>query len=168
MIPSIWLSSGKYFNFVDLESNEWTIDDVAHNLSMICRFNGSIPRFYSVAEHSVYVSRMCPEMRLEALLHDAHEAWIGDVTAPLKTLLADFRALENRIQAHTLSRFGIPCPLHRDIHIADKRVFVTESLQLRGIQDSFHDLEPAPVAIECLSPEQAERFFLDEFRSLLH
>lgn len=169
MVPSIWLPSGRYFNFIDLDSNVWDIEDIAHNLSMICRFNGSIPKFYSVAEHSVYVMRQVhPELRLAALLHDAHEAWMGDVTSPLKSLLPDFRTLENRIQAHTLKRFGIDHPLHQDIHVADKRVYISESIQLRGVRDDSYSWEPAEITIEAYEPAVACAWFLDEFRSLMH
>ncbi|MEM4379972.1 MAG: hypothetical protein QXL01_04720, partial [Thermoplasmatales archaeon] len=86
MEPWIETYSGKKFDY--LAQSELDIEDIAHALSNLCRFNGHTRVFYSVAEHSVNVSSMVPpELKIAALLHDAAEAYIGDVPSPLKQLI---------------------------------------------------------------------------------
>lgn len=76
------------------------IQDIAWSISRICRFNGHTSEFYTVAEHSVRISRLCdPEDAIWGLLHDAHEAYVGDVAAPLKQLLPEYQIIEARAAA---------------------------------------------------------------------
>lgn len=76
-----------------------TIEDIATGLSNVCRFNGQIKQWYSVAEHSIHVAELVPkEYKLQALLHDATEAYICDVPTPLKRMLgAQYAAVEERV-----------------------------------------------------------------------
>lgn len=102
----IMLASGALFDISDPEGSDFTLQDIAHGLGRVCRFAGQTNRFYSVAEHCVHVARMVPiEHARAALLHDASEAFIGDVTRPLKALLPDYRAIEKRIEDAIASRF---------------------------------------------------------------
>ena len=90
--------SGIEFDFARPLEGEIRLDDIAHSLGMLCRFNGHIRRFYSVAQHSVLVSRLVePEHALQALFHDAPEAYVGDMTAPLKKTMGDYQMLEAKI-----------------------------------------------------------------------
>src|ERR1700734_2059257 len=82
--PSIMLHSGAWFDFAAPHSSRFTIEDIAHGLANICRYSGQCNRFYSVAEHSVLVSEIAVGFELEALMHDAAEAFLGDITRPLK------------------------------------------------------------------------------------
>src|ERR1019366_10480236 len=87
------------------------IEDVAHALAHQCRFSGHASKFYSVAEHSVHVSRLClPEHALWGLLHDASEAYLVDLPRPLKLLpeFAAYREAERRLQRAVAVRFGLP------------------------------------------------------------
>jgi hypothetical protein len=82
------LLSGKAFYVTDPKPEDIDILDIAHSLSMQCRYNGHTKGFYSVAEHSVLVANLVPpRLRLQALLHDASEAYVGDVIRPIKRLL---------------------------------------------------------------------------------
>jgi len=86
------------------------IDDIAHALAHQCRFAGHTRLFYSVAEHSVRVSQLCrPEDALWGLLHDASEAYLSDVPAPLKELpeFEPYRAAERNLQGAVAQRFGL-------------------------------------------------------------
>ncbi len=91
-----YMISGIFLDFQDPQSKDIRLSDIAHNLGMICRFNGSCPRHYSVAEHSVIMSYLVDEtLQPAALLHDSHEAYTGDLISPLKELMKDgvFQAL---------------------------------------------------------------------------
>lgn len=86
--PWMRLQGGRRFYPLDPRAEDVHMEDIAHALSLICRFGGHCPRHYSVAEHSILVSllveRTNPELALAGLLHDAAEAYIGDMVRPLK------------------------------------------------------------------------------------
>lgn len=82
--------------------------DIAHHLARVCRFGGAVKGFYSVADHSVYVSRLVPsELQKKALLHDAAEAYLGDVIKPLKNCLPEYERIEAIWERVIAERFGL-------------------------------------------------------------
>ena len=81
--PTITLASGRLFDFLDPHGSDFSIEDIAHGLAHVCRYAGQCRAFFSVAEHSIIVSDLVTEFAYEALLHDAAEAFIGDITRPL-------------------------------------------------------------------------------------
>lgn len=106
--------------------------DIAHALSFQCRFNGHCRRFYSVAEHCVTVSKIVsPEAAAWGLLHDAHEAYIGDIPSPIKREIgADrIKELERRYDMAILKRFGLNYPSEavlEEVHRVDGMLLMTE------------------------------------------
>jgi hypothetical protein len=168
--PKIMLRSGAWFDFFAPATSDFTIEDIAHGLANICRYSGQCSRFYSVAEHSLLVSRMTRGHELEALLHDAAEAFLGDITRPLKQLLPEYKRIEAEVETAILSRFGIDGPLDPAVKDADLRVLAAEQLQIMpfGTADWAREfgVVPAPVLIDHLPPEVAEHRFLEEFRRL--
>ena len=110
---------------------------LATTLSHLCRFNGHVPTFYSVAQHSVLVSRhVPPHLSLPALLHDAHEGLgLGDMITPLKRLFPLFKVLERGIDAAVAEAFGFDPALFDapEIKEADWRMLWTEFRELRGV-----------------------------------
>ena len=168
--PTIALRSGAYFDFEDPESSGFTIDDVAHGLSNICRFTGQCMRFYSVAEHSVHASKIVPSgFELEALLHDAPEAFVGDISKPLKTLLPDYKVIEDRAEAAVLGRFGVRLPLSPQVKLADLKMLRVEQDQAMGNDDFWPiiaELDAADVTLQFWNPEEAKRQFLVRFHEL--
>jgi len=90
--------TGRRFDLLAPKADQVSTLDIAHALSQLCRFNGHTSRHYSVAQHSLLVASIVPaEHQLAALLHDATEAYVGDMTRPLKALLPDFSAIEHGI-----------------------------------------------------------------------
>lgn len=104
----IWMRSGRRFWPFSPLPEDIDATDIASNLSNLCRFCGRVRRFYSVAQHSVLVSLEAdPGAALEALLHDAGEAYLGDVIAPVKRRLPEFMEAERRIMDAVRQRFGL-------------------------------------------------------------
>jgi len=168
--PTILLASGEYFDFLDPASCAFDIHDIAHGLSHICRFAGHCRDFYSVAQHSVYVSQLVPpEHAFAGLMHDAAEAFVGDVAKPLKDLLPEYRAIEGRVEAALLDRFGLSKPLHPSIKEADIVMLATEQLALMRNRDDWEytrGRKPADIDIRPMPPAEARQFFLDRFYAL--
>lgn len=169
--PTILLYSGRYFDFEDPEGSFFDIGDIARGLSHICRFGGQCPRFYSVAEHSVYVSQIVPEEHaLAGLLHDAAEAFVGDMPKPLKVMCPDYVAIEKRIERAVLDRFGVALPLDPSIKEADIRMLATEQAQLMGNRDDWDYTRGRPVVegltIHGFAPDAAFNLFIDRFEEL--
>ena len=109
------------------------LPDIAHGLSMQCRFGGHTARHYSVAEHSWWVSKLCaPEYALQGLLHDATEAYLCDIPTPIKRLLPDYYTLEHRLWEVIADKFGVPVEMHESVKEADARMCITEKLDLIG------------------------------------
>lgn len=100
MNNTICTYTGKAFNFNNFTADDICIQDIAHALSQLCRYTGHTSRFYSVAEHCVLLSRAedMPGTPLARLLHDAVEAYVGDVSRPLKSLVPEHQWLEAKIQ----------------------------------------------------------------------
>ena len=91
-------TTGRQFWPASPDPEQIQIEDIAHALSNLCRFGGHTREFYSVAQHSVLVSQNVPDdLRLVGLMHDATEAYCGDMIRPLKNVLPEFKELENGI-----------------------------------------------------------------------
>jgi 5'-deoxynucleotidase YfbR-like HD superfamily hydrolase len=125
-----WIQTytGKAFSLNIIDPNNIDIRDIAHSLSNQCRYNGHCKEFYSVAEHSIEMSMMINVDPMAALLHDAAEAYTGDIITPIKNMLLEFKALENKLNRAIEIRFDLPTESLESlqIQIADKILSATE------------------------------------------
>lgn len=165
--------SGEMFFPTVPERNEVLVEDIAHSLSQQCRYNGHTKKFYSVAEHCLLLSSAVPKRyALEALLHDAAEAYIGDMVRPIKNdpLFKPFKEVEDLILGKIMGTL-VPqrdfSGLSKVVIAADNAVLCDEQLQCF---DKFLDWEmpfqPLGVTIQFLCPEEAEEKYLLRFTEL--
>lgn len=148
--------SGVYINVFDPKPEMIKIVDIAHALSMQCRFGGHLPYFYSVAQHSAFCCALAdPEHKLAALLHDASEAYLLDIPRPIKQRLENYKEIENGLMSVIAQVFGFQYPFHDNVKKVDEDMLQTEwdSLMLRKND-----------AIECFSQERARDFFMNMFK----
>jgi hypothetical protein len=130
-----WMQTftGRKFYPLDPRPEEIDPRDIAHALSLICRFGGHTRRFYSVAEHCVLMSEVMPtrELALWALLHDATEAYVGDMVRPLKHHMPEYRAVEDRVMAAIAERFSLTTAvMPAEVKDADSRIILDERAAL--------------------------------------
>ena len=173
-----WIQTYKGIQFwpLDPRPEEIDIEDVAHALSMQCRYGGHCREFYSVAQHSVIVSQNVPyKHSLWGLLHDAAEAYLVDLPRPIKRYCEMgrlYKEIENRLLLAVAQRFGLPVfgvdGMPDCVHKADVVVLVTEKRDLMTIAPKpWEDTaEPLPTRIWPMIPRIAERAFLNQFELL--
>jgi len=168
-----WIQTfgGGTFHPVAPREEEVDLRDIAHSLSLLCRFNGHCLRFYSVAEHSVRVSRLLPPgLRLWGLLHDAGEAYLTDLPRPVKGQMPRFREIEDGILEVIARVFGLSWPMPPEVHAADNTMLATEARDLMAPHPADWGLGVAPLPARItspLGPEDAERLFLETFREII-
>jgi 5'-nucleotidase len=164
--------SGKKFYFLDPRKEDVDIIDIAHSLSMQCRFTGHSNSFYSIAEHSLIVSSLCPkEHKLWGLLHDASEAYLTDVASPVKPHLTNYKLMEKVIMEPICNKFGISNHMPDEVHKADMEALRIEAYWLmnsRG-QDWLINQGVSPYnsitdnKLYGYNPTEAKKAFLNEF-----
>lgn len=145
--------------------------DVAHALGMICRYGGHTSRFYSVAEHCVLMSKWVPaEDALWALLHDATEAYMGDMVRPLKYQMPAYREAEDRLMQVICERFGLTGKPPASVAEADLRILRDERDALMAqppkAWSSIETVPPLGVEIHGWEPATAKRKYLERLAKL--
>lgn len=164
--------SGRRFNPTNPNPDAIVIQDIAHALSMQCRFTGHTKKFYSVAQHSVYVSHICNEEdALWGLLHDASEAYLVDVPRPLKRS-GKFQAyldFEAQMQEAICKRFGLPIQEPPSVKKADTKLLATEARDLMSPlhSDWVNRTTPLPFTIEAWDHQKAKNMFMQRFYELI-
>lgn len=164
--------TGKPFSLENPQAEDVHILDVAQSLSQVCRYYGHTSRFYSTAEHSVWVSRMVPpHLALQGLLHDAPEAYHGDLTRPMKLLLglrSGYFRIEKRVTAVVHEAFGLPAKLDRRVMEADTAICAIERIYFHPRAGVWKFSTPMPrgVRLEGWEPSRARREFLARYCEL--
>ena len=170
--PWIQTFSGWRFFVLNPEPQDVFLMDLAHALSLICRFTGHTRRFYSVAQHSVLASfHVPPVYALEALLHDASEAYLCDVSRPVKPYLHNYREIESNLMRVIAERFKFFLPIHAEVDAVDVRLLMTERRDLllgstHRWDEVLEKVQPFPWEIVPWSPEYAEERFLQQAHEL--
>jgi hypothetical protein len=155
---------------LDLREEEINIDDIIHSLSHQCRFGGHSSRFYSVAEHSLYVSQLlwtelAPgdiQIARTGLFHDSSETYLIDIPRPIKSHLTNYMTIEAKVEKTIAKKFGLLDPMPPVIKDSDNWVLATEAKFLMKKPPISWALswEPHPTLfVEGLSPEKAELKF---------
>lgn len=170
-LPVIETYSGNVFHYGKFEESIIDIEDIAHSLSMLCRFNGHTREFYSVAQHCVIVSKLCnSDDALWGLLHDATEAYLTDIPSPLKRTeeFKFYSELEDRLMAHIARTFNLKGNIPPSVKNADKTALFMEKRDLMndsGFYKVVTEGLPKEIIVP-LNPSEAEDLFLARYNEL--
>lgn len=165
----IQLYSGIDFFFLTPNPDDILVEDIAHTLSLLCRFGGHCKEFYSVAEHSVRCSNIvAPEHAFEALMHDASEAYLVDMPRPIKNVLKEYKKIEINLDKVIRNKFGLPEEMSEQVHWADNVMLATERRDLMPPTATPWVWLPEPYGptIKPMSPKEAQVAFLERFKEL--
>lgn len=174
--PEILTVDGKYFKFRKPNKKFITLNSVARGLANTCRFGGQCSRFYSVAEHSIYVSILLemkfldqPEhyrikLAREGLFHDAPEAFICDMVKPLKEILPDYQEIESLVEIPVYEQMLGYSELDDEVKWADMVMLATEQGQVMNNYDNWiwtGSIKSSNLEIKFLNPQEAYDAFLE-------
>jgi uncharacterized protein len=172
--------SGIYFDVFNPKLKQIKIEDIAHHLSMECRYNGACMYFYSTAEHSVLLSFSTKNLQSQKilLLHDATEAYLKDLVSDLKEheALAFYREVEDALYLKIMEKFGLPVtllpPRLKDFDLAIRHNEVEalfDEIPEHWIE-KFKKYPPriSGLDLELWPPQAAEMAFLNRFRELFN
>ena len=151
--------SGVLIEHANIKSDDIRIIDIAHHLTNINRFGGSLPfeKYYSVAEHSILLAQYVLETSDNtdaakyALLHDASEAYLGDVVSGLKKHLHDYRCKEHNLMLQICTKYNVNRDYADYIDDLDKRIVLDEALALLPYHYNYFRNGLRPLGIENLA-----------------
>jgi len=160
--------TGKQFWPFDPRPEDIDIRDIARSLALQCRFTGHIREFYSVAEHSWLCSYYATGFELQGLLHDASEAYLGDVAKPIRPFFTGYAEAEDRIMHCIAEKFGFDWPMSAVVANADFRLLATEKRDLCAPEPASWGKLPEPYEqkIVAYSWQHIEHLFLLRFKDL--
>lgn len=196
----LYTFTGKHLDLLTLKEDDIDVEDIAHALSMQCRYNGHIRKFYSVAEHCVLLSRYvlshpihgkasyANQLAAVMLMHDASEAYIGDMVYHLKKSMYAFEVLEEFILDKVRHTFTVDFSLEDGkiegkaylqkpylileqlVHALDRSASVDEMDEMHpgGVDPVLYEMGCKPLGLKFhyWTPEQAKKEFLDMYNQL--
>ncbi|PKM30207.1 MAG: phosphohydrolase [Gammaproteobacteria bacterium HGW-Gammaproteobacteria-11] len=168
----ILTATGKRIDLLRPDPSMICAEDIAHSLSRLCRFNGHTAPHYSVAEHSLRVAAIVPEQyQLDALLHDATEAYVGDMTRPLKQLMPKYQDIEHGIWLAICQRFNLNPVLPSCVREADMIMLATERRDLMPHHPDewlcLNGVDPLPETIKPHAAPAAKYLYFQNLTDLL-
>lgn len=181
--------TGRFVDILEPDAGTISIEDIAHGLANQCRYGGQCRRFYSVASHSILVSKLVEsefghdpsykDIVLAALLHDSSEAYLVDIPTPVKRHLKDYKAIEYGLMTAIFSKFALPYEFDAMpdvIHYADVLALKLEAELLMKSKGrnytAFEDFDEDDMTLCCSpvvhmdSPKQAKRMFMARYHEL--
>lgn len=175
-MSDVWIQthSGIRFDILDPKPEMVAIDDIAHALSKLCRFQCQCRWTYTVAQHSIHASYQLGgwrEAQLWLLLHDAAEAYVGDLARPTKSLLPEYKTIEKRILSVIAKKF-IGCDMPPVVAKIDMQMLATERRDLMSrhegvdIWTCLDGVEPFVGRIHPWLPEYAKHAFVERYVEL--
>ena len=151
--------TGKYVNVFEPTEDMICIEDIAHALSNQCRFAGHTQSFHSVAEHCITCAVLAPpQLALQALMHDASEAYFVDIPTPIKNHMPEYKVIEHKLMCVIANKFGFDWPMDDITNLIDKQV-----LQLEWHHHVLNDLPTVKLTFTHIDLENK---FLEVFRKL--
>lgn len=182
MSTKYWIQTftGQALDFLNPTVEMVNIRDIGQSLARTSRYNGHTKWVYSVAQHSVYVSRLCaPRHKLVGLLHDAVEAYTGDLVAPFKRLPGGLEGkvmeVEERLGHVVAEKFGLPKRIPKEVKKADLQMLATEKEQLMGpLEEAWIEkgytwtlpYAPVDIVIEKWDEDKSYWEFMKEYQRL--
>ena len=172
-LRSLWIltQSGRTFHPFDPKIEDVDIFDIAHSLSMQCRYGGHSNKFYSVAEHSLYVSELVTrENALWGLLHDATEAYVTDIPSPLKKGIPLWSTVENNIMRVICEKFNLSSIEPSEVKHIDTLICNDEMKEIMdgvNIIGDFRSREFLNVKINCYDSNMARSLYINRFFDLM-
>jgi len=190
--PRAWqrMLSGRRLDLLDPSPLDIEIEDIAHGLARVARWNGQTigPYIFSVAQHSLLVEKIAsalqPDISRDAqlfmLLHDAPEYVIGDMISPFKAVIGEaYKSVENRILSAILLRYALPAQTAPDVlklaKLADRTAAFFEAITLAGFKRAEAErifgrpsiaATPFVKSLACANVQTAQELFLTRFRTL--
>lgn len=156
--------SGVRFDILEPRAELVLLEDIAHALGRVCRYGGHVTHFYTVAQHCCIVADHLPgDLKVEGLLHDATEAYLGDMPSPIKKVLPDYKEMEARLDRVIRQRFNLPEEETIEVKQADRAILIDECVYLFPNHGGIHGAGMKSldlIGIEPWSPEQATEEFL--------
>lgn len=154
--------TGEVINVFDIDSDKIHIEDIAHALSMQCRFSGHTREFYSVAQHCCHCYELAQDYPFECLMHDAAEAYLHDIASPIKKWFFVYKWMEKRLEKTLAKKFGFTYPFPTEVHKIDKDMLHNEMCSFMGKRAKYF------ISLESWEHGQAESEFLRIFNLLRH
>lgn len=169
--PNSWIQtySGNKFWPLEPRSEDVHITDIAHPLSLTCRYSGHCETFYSVAQHCIELTEygqdhgLAPEICFTLLLHDASEAYICDIPRPVKQMMPEYKLIERRLEECIFQAFKLPYPMPAIIGKLDLAMLCTEAkVLMKKPPEPWGAMneDPLPITITPMSSAEAEAKFL--------
>lgn len=153
------------------------IQDIAWSLSMQCRYNGHVKRYYSVAEHSIYVVSLVKQMnpdisyrkQLQALMHDSTETYLGDMVKPVKIMFSLFNRVEDKLWVNICMKFDMDVEWSKELKYCDAQAAVSEMETLTSRKASHtwtEGITPSQAPLPHLTQEEAYSEFIKLYNYL--